>query len=87
MPSYTLAPTWLVVRTHTLHHRSEDVALLHTLRSVAFAQMLEPPLWDGTHTLIEGRPRAAAAEALDALGFERMPLEVERAAAPHRRPT
>ena len=67
--SYILDSNWLVIRTRALRHRSEDVALLHTLRMVAFDQILEPPLWDGTCTIIEGRPTKAAERELDRLGF------------------
>ena len=63
---------WLTIHTRTLRHITEDIALLQTLRSVVFRQMLEPPTWDGAHTIIEGRPMAGSKERLRALGFEEM---------------
>lgn len=69
MNRYHLDGDWLTIRTRTLTHRSEDLALLQTLRIAAFRQMLEPPLWDGVQTVIEGRPRHGAGHRLQALGF------------------
>ena len=61
---------WLIIHTRCLRHRSEDVALLQTLRSVVFRQMLEPPMWDGKNTIIEGRPMVGAQHRLKDLGFK-----------------
>ena len=61
---------WLIIHTRCLRHRSEDVALLQTLRSCVFRQMLEPTIWDGTKTIIEGRPMVGAQHRLKALGFQ-----------------
>lgn len=61
---------WLTIHTRTLRCITEDIALLQTLRSVVFRQMLEPPTWDGTQTIIEGRPMKGSKERLKALGFE-----------------
>lgn len=69
MNRYRLEEYWLTIYTRTLRHRSEDLALLQTLRFAAFRQMLEPPVWDGAQTIIEGRPRRGAGHRLQALGF------------------
>ena len=70
MNRFVVDHDWLTVRTRPLRHRPEDIALLQTLRSVVFRQMLEPPLWDGTCTVIEGRCMTGAAHRLQALGFQ-----------------
>ena len=69
MNRYRVDDEWITVYTRALRHRSEDIALLQTLRSVVFRQMLEPPLWDGACTVIEGRRRVGAEHRLQALGF------------------
>ena len=61
------------IRVHvkkTLRHRKEDYALVSLLRGCAFRQMLEPPLWDGTYTILEGKKRHGAEERLADLGVE-----------------
>ena len=70
MNYFKMQTDWLTIRTRCLKHVSEDIALLQTLRSVIFRQMLEPPLWDGTNTIIEGRPMKGASHRLEALGFK-----------------
>ena len=72
MNEYSINQDWLIIRTRTLRHRSEDIAFLQTMRSVVFTQMLEPPTWDGTHTIIEGRPQRTAEYELDRLGLVRV---------------
>ena len=74
MDTYTIRNGWLVLRTRPLRLHTlglEDAALLQTLRAGVFRQMLEPPTYDGTHTLVEGRPMTGAAHRLDSLGFQR----------------
>ena len=71
-----------VVRV-VLRDEWEDVALLQTLRSGVFRQMLEPPAWrDGARTVVEGRPRVGAEHRLQSLGFvavvEGRPLSTDR---------
>ncbi len=61
---------WLIIYTRCLRHRSEDIALIQTLRSVVFRQMLEPVMWNGKNTIIEGRPMIGARHRLEALGFQ-----------------
>lgn len=60
---------WAIIHTRVLKCISEDIAMLQTLRSVVFRQMLEPPLWNGTHTIIEGRLMLGGKSRLEALGF------------------
>jgi hypothetical protein len=47
---------WLVVRLgKVLRHTEDDIALVNMFRSLVFRQMLEPPVWDGEDTVLEGR--------------------------------
>ena len=69
MECYHAGSDWITVHSRILTHRSEDVALLQTLRSAVFRQLLEPPVWDGTRTILEGRPRVGAEYRLQSLGF------------------
>lgn len=77
MDCYRIGPDWVTVHTRILVHRSEDVALLKTLRSAVFRQMLEPPAWDGTRTVLEGRPRVGAEHRLQSLGFVGQPRSTD----------
>ena len=60
---------WLTIQTHVLRHCLADTETLRLLRSVVFHQMLEPPLFDGRYTVIEGRMARGAEKRLVALGF------------------
>lgn len=47
---------WLIIKIgKALRHTEEDIALVNIIRSTIFRQMLEPPLWNGQYTVLEGR--------------------------------
>ena len=75
MNRYSAEENWITIHTRMLTRRSEDVALVQTLRSVVFRQMLEPFLSNGTESIIEGRPKVGAEHRLQSLGFH--PEEVD----------
>ena len=56
MSHYIIDKDWLTIKMRkALRHKECDIILLNLFRSVIFKQMLEPPIWDGTYTIIEGR--------------------------------
>lgn len=72
MSSYEIGDAWLKIAIDKpIRHTEEDVTLMQLLRCRAFRQMLEPPLWDGLCTILEGRPMLGAEECLRVLGFEK----------------
>lgn len=65
MSHYTVKEGWLTIKIKkVLRHDEHGTILVNLVRSSMFKQMLEPPLWDGEYTVIEGRKRFGAEQRL-----------------------
>jgi len=65
MSHYTVKEDWLTVKIKkALRHDEYDSNFVNLVRSSMFRQMLEPPLWDGEYTVIEGKKCSGAEQSL-----------------------
>ena len=69
MSHYILDDQWLIIKIDKPLHTEADIVLLSLIRSLIFRQMLEPPRWDGTYTVIEGRYMLGAERRLKEVGI------------------
>jgi hypothetical protein len=65
MSHYAVKEDWLTLKIkRALRHDEYGTNFIGLVRSSIFIQMLEPPLWDGEYTILEGRKRFRAEQRL-----------------------